>query len=99
MIIRFLFYCNLFFLNRDRAPGQAECDEAIELINQSVRDLDNAALEAIGSNLPPMEGNNFQVRMLGFNFGASHIAGASNYSPHFDKVTGVTLLNGSVDGY
>lgn len=49
---------------RDRAPGQAECDEAIEKINQSIRDLDSASLEAMGSNLPPMEGNNFQVGIL-----------------------------------
>ncbi|XP_071826675.1 talin-1-like isoform X5 [Apostichopus japonicus] len=52
---------NLVHSIKDRAPGQAECDEAIEKINQSIRDLDSASLEAMGSNLPPMEGNNFQV--------------------------------------
>ncbi|PIK38707.1 putative talin-1 isoform X6 [Apostichopus japonicus] len=51
---------NLVHSIKDRAPGQAECDEAIEKINQSIRDLDSASLEAMGSNLPPMEGNNFQ---------------------------------------
>ncbi|XP_031750913.1 talin-1 isoform X3 [Xenopus tropicalis] len=41
---------------RDKAPGQRECDQAIELLNQSVRDLDQASLEAISQQLAPREG-------------------------------------------
>ncbi|XP_041458339.1 talin-1-like isoform X4 [Lytechinus variegatus] len=41
---------------RDRAPGQRECDEAINKVNQSIRDLDQASLAAVGQTLPPQEG-------------------------------------------
>ncbi|KAM9290552.1 talin-1-like [Gastrophryne carolinensis] len=41
---------------RDKAPGQRECDQAIELLNQAVRDLDQASLEAISQQLVPREG-------------------------------------------
>ncbi|XP_053387301.1 talin-1-like [Mercenaria mercenaria] len=37
---------------RDSAPGQKECDEAIENVNKSIRDLDQASLAAISGNLP-----------------------------------------------
>ncbi|XP_022084653.1 talin-1-like isoform X5 [Acanthaster planci] len=41
---------------RDRAPGQVECDNAIEQVNQSMRDLDQASLAAMSQSLPPHEG-------------------------------------------
>ncbi|CAH2297437.1 talin-1 isoform X2 [Pelobates cultripes] len=41
---------------RDKAPGQRECDQAIELLNQTVRELDQASLEAISQQLAPREG-------------------------------------------
>ncbi|XP_040191710.1 talin-1 isoform X1 [Rana temporaria] len=41
---------------RDKAPGQRECDQAIELLNQAVRELDQASLEAISQQLVPREG-------------------------------------------
>ncbi|KAM4050130.1 LOW QUALITY PROTEIN: talin-1 [Anomaloglossus baeobatrachus] len=41
---------------RDKAPGQRECDQAIELLNQTVRELDQASLEAISQQLTPREG-------------------------------------------
>ncbi|KAM4689922.1 talin-1-like, partial [Rhinophrynus dorsalis] len=41
---------------RDKAPGQRECDQAIELLNQAVRELDQASLEAISQQLTPREG-------------------------------------------
>ncbi|XP_038046321.1 talin-1-like isoform X5 [Patiria miniata] len=41
---------------RDRAPGQLECDNAIEQVNQSMRDLDQASLAAMSQSLPPHEG-------------------------------------------
>merc|ERR1719210_3197247 len=36
---------------RDKAPGQKECDEAIEKLTLNIRDLDNASLAAINQNL------------------------------------------------
>ncbi|XP_052786529.1 talin-1-like isoform X4 [Mya arenaria] len=38
---------------RDSAPGQKECDEAIEKVNRSINDLDQASLAAISQNLAP----------------------------------------------
>merc|ERR1719266_2522428 len=38
---------------RDKAPGQRECDEAIEGLTVNIRDLDNASLAAINQNLEP----------------------------------------------
>merc|ERR1719411_861017 len=36
---------------RDKAPGQRECEEAIEKLTLNIRDLDNASLAAINQNL------------------------------------------------
>ncbi|XP_071942853.1 talin-1-like isoform X3 [Antedon mediterranea] len=44
----------------DRAPGQHECDQAIERINQDIRDLDQASLAAISQSLAPVDDNNLQ---------------------------------------
>ncbi|XP_029139948.1 talin-1 [Protobothrops mucrosquamatus] len=41
---------------RDKAPGQRECDEAIEALNKCVRDVDQASLAAISQQLAPREG-------------------------------------------
>ncbi|KAM4707766.1 talin-1 isoform 1-T1 [Discoglossus pictus] len=41
---------------RDKAPGQRDCDQAIDLLNQAVRELDQASLEAISQQLIPREG-------------------------------------------
>ncbi|XP_071788038.1 talin-1-like isoform X4 [Asterias amurensis] len=41
---------------RDHAPGQLECDNAIQQVNQSMRDLDQASLAAMSQSLPPHEG-------------------------------------------
>ena len=38
---------------RDKAPGQKECDEAIEKLTLNIRELDNASLAAINQNLEP----------------------------------------------
>ena len=42
---------NSCFFYRDSAPGQRECDEAIENINRTINKLDQASLAAIGHNL------------------------------------------------
>ncbi|XP_067320811.1 talin-1 isoform X1 [Anolis sagrei] len=41
---------------RDKAPGQRECDEAIEQLTKSIRDVDQASLAAISQQLAPREG-------------------------------------------
>ncbi|XP_042303806.1 talin-1 [Sceloporus undulatus] len=41
---------------RDKAPGQRECDEAIEQVTKSIRDVDQASLAAISQQLAPREG-------------------------------------------
>ncbi|XP_041914583.1 talin-1 isoform X5 [Alosa sapidissima] len=41
---------------RDKAPGQRECDEAIEVLNNCIRDVDQASLAAISQQLTPREG-------------------------------------------
>ncbi|XP_033020521.1 talin-1 isoform X4 [Lacerta agilis] len=41
---------------RDKAPGQWECDEAIELLTKCIRDVDQASLAAISQQLAPREG-------------------------------------------
>ncbi|XP_028605385.2 talin-1 isoform X2 [Podarcis muralis] len=41
---------------RDKAPGQQECDEAIELLTKCIRDVDQASLAAISQQLAPREG-------------------------------------------
>ena len=38
---------------RDKAPGQRECDEAIEKLTYNIRELDQASLAAINQNLAP----------------------------------------------
>ncbi|KAM6228558.1 talin-1-like isoform 2-T3 [Spheniscus humboldti] len=40
---------------RDKAPGQRECDEAIEVLNRCMREVDQASLAAIGQQLAPRE--------------------------------------------
>lgn len=45
---------------RDRAPGQKECDHAIDKVSRSIRDLDQASLAAVGQMLPPQEANNLK---------------------------------------
>ncbi|OXB79125.1 UNVERIFIED_CONTAM: hypothetical protein H355_006584 [Colinus virginianus] len=41
---------------RDKAPGQRECDEAIEVLNRCMREVDQASLAAISQQLAPREG-------------------------------------------
>ncbi|XP_063152009.1 talin-1 isoform X2 [Candoia aspera] len=41
---------------RDKAPGQRECDEAIETLSKCIRDVDQASLAAISQQLAPREG-------------------------------------------
>ncbi|NXD44316.1 TLN1 protein, partial [Copsychus sechellarum] len=40
---------------RDKAPGQRECDEAIEVLNKCLREVDQASLAAISQQLAPRQ--------------------------------------------
>ena len=50
---------------KDSAPGQLECDRALEQVNQSIRDLDQASLAAMSQSLPPHEGATIKVSQSG----------------------------------
>ncbi|KAI5614241.1 talin-1 isoform X2, partial [Silurus asotus] len=40
---------------RDNAPGQRECDEAIDVLNNCIREVDQASLAAISQQLSPRD--------------------------------------------
>uniref|UniRef100_A0A8C5FXN4 Talin 1 n=1 Tax=Gadus morhua TaxID=8049 RepID=A0A8C5FXN4_GADMO len=40
---------------REKAPGQRECDEAIDVLNSCIREVDQASLAAISQQLSPRE--------------------------------------------
>uniref|UniRef100_A0A8C6ZG80 Talin 1 n=1 Tax=Nothoprocta perdicaria TaxID=30464 RepID=A0A8C6ZG80_NOTPE len=40
---------------KEKAPGQRECDEAIEVLNRCMREVDQASLAAISQQLAPRE--------------------------------------------
>ncbi|XP_006816672.2 talin-like, partial [Saccoglossus kowalevskii] len=44
----------------DKAPGQKECDEAIDTINGVIKELDEASLAAINQNLVTKQESNLQ---------------------------------------
>ena len=65
--MRFFFICfhKLFVLfHRDNAPGQRECDEALEQINYTINQLDQASLAAISQVLEPRPENSLQVHAI-----------------------------------
>lgn len=45
---------------RDKAPGQKECDSAIEKLSARIRDLDQTSLAAVSQSLPPRRDNTLQ---------------------------------------
>ncbi|XP_063237314.1 talin-1 isoform X2 [Bacillus rossius redtenbacheri] len=45
---------------RDKAPGQKECDEAIEKLSAKIRELDQASLAAVSQSLPQRRDNTLQ---------------------------------------
>ncbi|KAK2151016.1 hypothetical protein LSH36_379g01080 [Paralvinella palmiformis] len=45
---------------RESAPGQKECERALERINSSMHQLDQASLSAVGQSLRPLEGKTLQ---------------------------------------
>lgn len=51
----------VYLLNRDSAPGQKECDQAVGDLNRTIHKLDQASLEAIRQNLVPRDTNTLKV--------------------------------------
>ena len=56
-----------FLNNRGHAPGQNECERAINKINNAIKELDRAALAAVSQSLPPRNDNTLQVITCGNN--------------------------------
>lgn len=50
-----------FYVSRDKAPGQKECDETIDKLNMNIRDLDQASLSALDQNLQQQTDNTVKV--------------------------------------
>lgn len=53
--------CFLLIAYRDKAPGQRECDEAIEVLNNCIREVDQASLAAISQQLSPRDDISHEV--------------------------------------
>lgn len=48
---------------REKAPGQRECDDAIEALNNCIREVDKASLAAISQQLTPRDDISHEVRL------------------------------------
>lgn len=54
----------VFLFHRDKAPGQIECDEAIEVLNRCIRDVDQASLAAVSQQLNPRDDISQEVSVV-----------------------------------
>ena len=59
---------------RDKAPGQRECDDAIEKLTVFIRELDQASLAAINQNLSPKKNKDIKQFTEQMNISAQQIA-------------------------
>lgn len=50
----------VYFMSREKAPGQRECAAALETLNKQLRALDQAAIQAVGQELIPRKSNTLQ---------------------------------------
>lgn len=48
-------------MHREKAPGQRECDDAIEVLNGCIREVDQASLAAISQQLTPRDDISMEV--------------------------------------
>lgn len=73
------FHANawLFADYRDKAPGQRECDEAIEVLNNCIREVDQASLAAISQQLTPRDDISHEVCVISAEYTPSYILGKS----------------------
>ena len=49
---------------RENAPGQQECDEAANMINNAINKIDQASLAAISNNLAPTSEGGLKVYLF-----------------------------------
>lgn len=54
--------CASLCVCRDKAPGQRECEDAIEVLNSCIRELDQASLAAISQQLTPRDDISMEVK-------------------------------------
>ena len=59
---------------RDKAPGQKECDDAIEKLTVYIRELDNASIGAMNQNLPPRRNKDIKQFAEQMNNSATQIS-------------------------
>lgn len=59
MGFEFVITCDVL---REKAPGQRECDDAIEVLNNCIREVDKASLAAISQQLTPRDDISHEVR-------------------------------------
>lgn len=52
------------YVCRENAPGQRECDDAIEVLNGCIREVDQASLAAISQQLTPRDDISMEVRRM-----------------------------------
>ena len=50
-------------INRERCPGQKECEEAIRVVNSTINMLDQASLAALSQDLKPNASSTQQVAL------------------------------------
>lgn len=62
------FNDSLLIACRDKAPGQRECDEAIDVLNNCIRDVDQASLAAISQQLAPRDDISHEVCIIPSEF-------------------------------
>lgn len=75
---------------RDCAPGQHECDESIDKLNRSIRDLDQASLAAISQSLQQRTEKSLRVSTYSIQNHLfpihQYVSRFVNYQPPFPNV-------------
>lgn len=62
---------SLILAIRDKCPGQNECDNAIDCLNENIRDLDQSILAAMSQQLNPHASSTLQVGVAGYELSLS----------------------------
>ncbi|KAK0132068.1 Talin-1 [Merluccius polli] len=57
---------------REKAPGQRECDDAIDVLNNCIREVDQASLAAISQQLSPREDISQEVLETSYIYSLKH---------------------------
>ena len=73
---------SLILAIRDKCPGQKECDNAIDCLNENIRDLDQAILAAMSQQLPAQASSTLQVGVACDGFvGGAYVRCVSSLLP------------------